>query len=309
MNKFHICGKCSQSYIQMINIRAISEEKMKMLSLALFLALVVLIFVFRVDGYLFTARPQAGISNILASWFKDDYKLPVAWGNLGEKLTESGVIDREKFLEIYKQRGLESEAEALLNSGGKNIRINKKNAGVVLNVLWAFGLANKNEILENGPMTDPRYGGADRFASTGGWNLSKGDSMDYYSKFPFLELTKNQQKLVVDVASGIYRPCCDNPAYFPDCNHGMAMLGLLELLAAQNLSREEMFENALIVNAFWFPDTYQNIAAFLKQKGINSASVEPEKIVGKEFTSFSGYQKVLQELKPENLKSGGSCGV
>ena len=29
------------------------------------------------------------------------------------------------------------------------------------------------------------------------------------------------------IAKGIYRPCCNNSTYFPDCNHGMAMLGLL----------------------------------------------------------------------------------
>ena len=42
----------------------------------------------------------------------------------------------------------------------------------------------------------------------------------------------------------VYRPCCDNATHFPDCNHGMAMLGLLELMAAQGASEEEMFAAA-----------------------------------------------------------------
>jgi hypothetical protein len=46
-----------------------------------------------------------------------------------------------------------------------------------------------------------------------------------------IPLTAEQQALVEEVAAEIYRPCCNNSTLFPDCNHGMAMLGFLELLA------------------------------------------------------------------------------
>ena len=134
------------------------------------------------------------------------------WGDLGAKMVEAGVIDREKFPDFYNQ---------------KNLEINSENSKVVLNTLWAFGLANKNPILENGPMMDPRYGGAGNFASTGGWTLAKGNAMDHYSMHRFIELTPKEQAFVEKTSKNIFRPCCSNPAYFPDCNHGMAMLGLM----------------------------------------------------------------------------------
>ena len=69
-----------------------------------------------------------------------------------------------------------------------------------------------------------------------------------------------------EVAAAVYRPCCDNPTLFPDCNHGMAMLGLLELMASKNASLDEMFTTAKSVNAFWFPQQALEIAVYIKQR-------------------------------------------
>lgn len=44
---------------------------------------------------------------------------------------------------------------------------------------------------------------------------------------------------VEEVAAAVYRPCCNNHTPFPGCNHGMAMLGLLELMAPQRASADE----------------------------------------------------------------------
>ena len=133
--------------------------------------------------------------------------LPIKWGDLGIKLTEAGVIDKDKFTEIYSGRGgLDSQSLALLNESGNNkITINPQNASVLLNLFWALGLGNKNEILENGPMKDPQYGGAGGFASTGGWTLAKGKAMDHYSMHGFINLTPEQQKLVEETSKNIYR--------------------------------------------------------------------------------------------------------
>ena len=139
---------------------------------------------------------------------------------------------------------------------GKNnghVAITAENSGMMLNMLWAFGLANKNPILENGPMMDPRYGGAENFASTGGWTLAKGNTMNHYSMHQFVTLTPEQQILVERVAKNIFRPCCKNSTYFPDCNHGMAMLGLLELMASQGATETDMYRISGEVNALWFP--------------------------------------------------------
>ena len=125
-----------------------------------------------------------------------------------------------------------------------------------LNLLWAFGLANKNRVLEEGPMMDPRYGGAERFASTGGWTAGTGDPMSHYSRHSFVTLTAEEQALAEKVAKDTFRPCCKNSAYFPDCNHGMAMLGLLEILAADGADEATLYAAALKANQQWFPEAY-----------------------------------------------------
>ena len=95
-------------------------------------------------------------------------ELPAVWGNLGARMVSVGVIDAKKFESVYANRGgFDAEGRSLLyGSGNGNLKITSKNSGVLLNLLWALGLGNKNPILEQGPMRDPQYGGADRFAST-----------------------------------------------------------------------------------------------------------------------------------------------
>ena len=239
-------------------------------------------------------------------------ELPIVWADLGAKMVETGVIDSQKFETIYAQRGgLDDEMKKILY-GKENgaLRITSQNSGFLLNMFWALGLGNKNEILEKGPMSDPQYNGAGNFASTGGWTLAKGDAMDYYSKYQFINLTPEQQQLVERVSKGIYRPCCGNSTYFPDCNHGMAMLGLLELMASQGVSEDEMYKVSLKVNSYWFPDTYLTIAKYLKvKKGISFNEADPKEILGINYSSGSGYQAILQEVTPPERQGGGGCGV
>lgn len=119
----------------------------------------------------------------------------------------------------------------------------------MLNMFWAFGLANKNRILEIGPMSE----NTENFASTGGWTLAAGDTMEHYSHHELITLSPEQQDLVENTSKNIFRPCCKNPTYFPDCNHGMAMLGILELLASQGKTEKELYATADAVNKIWFP--------------------------------------------------------
>ncbi len=235
--------------------------------------------------------------------------LSIRWGSLGADLAAAGVIDRPRFESLYSGT-LAQEAKQLLGGGrGENLVITRENAGLVLNLLWAFGLANKNPILEQGPMSDPRYGGAGRFASTGGWSIAVGNAMDHYSRYEFVKLTAEEQALVERVSQGIYRPCCDNSTYFPDCNHGMAMLGLLELLAAQGATENELFRAALAVNSLWFPDTYANIKRYVEQNGTPWDAVDPQLVLGREYSSGSGYQNIVSRIIAPQAPSGGSCGV
>jgi len=244
--------------------------------------------------------------------------IPVVWGDLGVKMVNAGVIDRDKFLQIYADRGGLSSAEKKLLDGTDNgkITVSEENSGVILNLLWALGLGNKNDILDNGEMKDPRYGNPGNFASTGGWIIAKGNPMDHYSMHPFIALTKEQQELVERTSKNIFRPCCGNSTHFPDCNHGMAMLGLLELMASQGATESQMYETALVMNSFWFPDQYLAIGEYFKSKGTSIDKVDPRQVLSAEFSSGQGFQKIISEItqpigsgNAPTRKSGGGCGV
>jgi len=226
-------------------------------------------------------------------------ELPVVWGDLTEQLIATGIIDQTKL----------NPAKITATTGGR-IMITKDNAKEVLNLLWALGLANNNRILTAGPMTDEQYGGdPSRFASTGGWTLAVGEGMDHYAKHELITLTPAQQLLVESVSRNVYRPCCDNPTHFPDCNHGLAMLGLLELGASQGLNEEELYQLALVANRFWFPDTYLTIAQYFGQLGQDWQSVEPRVILGADYSSGSGFAKIKEQVVRSERGLGTSCGV
>ena len=280
-------------------------------------AVSVILLTLSIVNITFSVRISLSPSPLLGKVFgtqiisSDDVILPIRWGDIGEKLVMTGVIDREKLEKVYGSRGglTKEEIAFLTDKGDEPIIMSETNANFVLNLLWAFGLANKNEILEKGEMADMRYGGPQNFASTGGWTLASGDVMNHFSKHEFVKLTPNEQALVDRVSKNIYRPCCDNPTHFPDCNHGMAMLGLLELMAANGVSEQTMYRVALSVNTLWFPDVYLTIQKYLDTHGSIWQRLDPKTILGPAYSSASGYQRILREVKPVNDSSGGSCGV
>lgn len=253
------------------------------------------------------------------------FALPLQWGDLGIQMAEAGVIDASRMIEMYQARGGAAQAEELLTTVvSQPIIMTDENAPLLLNMLWAFGLANKNAILEAGPMA--QYGETGSLASTGGWTLAVDNPMDHYSRHAFVSLTSAQQEMVERMAKGIYRPCCGNSTHFPDCNHGMAMLGLLELMAARGMSEEEMYKVALEVNTYWFPDTYETIAQYLQETGRSRETVSPQELLGEQFSSGSGARQVAaayEELVAQKEaaqregsfpvapapRSSGGCGV
>ena len=238
--------------------------------------------------------------------------LPVSWGDLGAKLASVGAVDADKFKAIYDQKGaFTNEYKNLLlgQSNGK-LKITKENSGDLLNWFWALGLASKNEILEKGETTNPAYGGAANFASTGGWTITVGSPMDHYSKHRFFNLTPEQQAIVDNVSRGIYRPCCGNSTHFPDCNHGMAMLGLLELMASQGGSEQDMWKAALEVNSYWFPDNYMTIAAYMESRGVEWKKVNPREVLGVNYSSAQGYARIAAQVTvPQQQNGSNGCGV
>ena len=218
----------------------------------------------------------------------------IPWGDLSAKLIETGVVDETKFPQIRDLKG--------------DVTVTPENNRVVLNALWAFGLANKNEVLTDGPIQD-REGGAGSFASTGGWTISVGDPMSHFAAHEFISLTTEQQMLVEKMSKSIYRPCCGNSTYMPDCNHGMAMLGLLELMATGGASEDEMYDQALVMNRLWFPGQYDRIDEYFSLGYAEADTPDPRTLLSAKYSSAQGMQNVLSRVAPKPATSGSGCGV
>lgn len=244
------------------------------------------------------------------------YETDAKWGNVGPLLIKVGAINPDKFKEIYSQGdGLSAEELAILETGSDSaIKITKENSHFVLNMLWAFGLAQKNSLLTEGDMI--KYGDYKRFASTGGWSISASPIEEFYSKFNWLNLTPEQEARIKDIASNVYRPCCNNHTAFPDCNHGMAALGLIEIMVASGNSDAEIYEALKYFNSFWFASSYLETAIYFKEiKGVDWDKVDAKEILSKEYSSASGWANNIHkelEKRPELLpktEEGGGCGV
>jgi hypothetical protein len=248
----------------------------------------------------------------------EGFTFQVSYGDLGPQLLASGAIDEEKFASVYARGGnpLTSEQRGILTAGSdEEIVITRQNAHFLLNFFWALGLVNENPILDEGPMMTYSDGEIGRFASTGGWSLGAEAPKELYSSAQILPLSQEQQELVETVAAGVFRPCCNNPTIFPDCNHGMAMFGLLELLAANGADEGELFEAAKSANAFWFPQQMLEVATYFQAvKDVDFADLDPRTAVGSTYFSGSGFQSVNAWLADNGLirqapSQGGSCGV
>lgn len=248
------------------------------------------------------------------------YEINAQFNSLGPDMITLGVLDYNKFKEAYTKSGqsLTQEQEDILKKGSnKKITINRDNSYFLLNFFWAVGLANKSKILDEGEMM--KYGGqegAGNFASTGGWSLAKDNAMNYYSKASLIPLTPEQELLVENVSSNIYRPCCNNSTAFPDCNHGMAFLGVLQLMASNGANEQQMYDAAKYVNAFWFPGNYYDLALYFKNKeGKNFKDIDAQTLLSKNYSSASGWQVAKQWLAEKGIiqqppkQQGGSCGV
>ena len=148
--------------------------------------------------------------------FGDKYMLPIA-------IVVAGVMVAGAMVYNNGNRSLQAQAtknsavqngQAILSDGGNilpleaeekmlatlvangSIDPSKLSQVTELNLLWAYGLANKNQVLESGPIMDPRYGGPTNMASVGGWTVTTGSVMDHYNKHTLTTLTSDQQALV-----------------------------------------------------------------------------------------------------------------
>ncbi len=263
-----------------------------------------------------TIDPAKQQETILKEILPAQTDLGVKFGDTIVKMIQYGAIDREKFEKIYEGRGgLSAEEKKFLTEASDgNIIITQANSALLLNLLWPLGIANKTAVLSEGPMGTQYKKDVGNFASTGGWTVGKISGGDMFNRFSILPLTSDQEKLVTEIAQNIYRPCCGNSTYFPDCNHGAAMLGFIELAVSSGMSKDEIYKKALLLNSYWFPQTYADLDVYFKvKKGVSWDKVDAREVLGANYSSGQGYQAVNKQLQAEGLlpkvSGGGGCGV
>lgn len=240
---------------------------------------------------------------------RDGFVLPISWGDIGPRLVALGVIDADKFEDGIKPT---DEQKKIIREGGDiPIKIDRENSQFVVDMLWALGLAQKSIVYTEGPIGTQYAGKTGNFASTGGWTLAKGEAVGYLNKFDLIPLTPEQQVRVGEIAKGVYRPCCGNSTWFPDCNHGMAALAAIELMVSNGLSDEQVFKEVLKLNSFWFPDTYLTTATYFARQGKSWEEVSAKEVLGEAYSSAKGAADIYAKVGPLPFAggAGGSCGA
>jgi hypothetical protein len=232
------------------------------------------------------------------------------------KLVAEGVIDAERFASVYESRGgLPVELSYILIwPSHLPIHLTGENAGYYVNLLWPVGLANYMSTNKTSPVNG---GSLFNFASTAGWTLGNEENGGaYFNRFRIVDLTPEQEALVTRVAKSTFRPCCNNSTFFQDCNHGSALLGLLQLGASQGLTEDELYGEALAFNALWFPQVYVQTALYFKVvEGVDWADVDPRTVMGARYSALGPWQATVgaQLARIPNLlpqqEDSASCGA
>ncbi|MBZ0308656.1 MAG: hypothetical protein K8I82_21495 [Anaerolineae bacterium] len=222
--------------------------------------------------------------------------IEVYWGDTGQKLIDAGAIDFEKFEELYGGF-TEEQLEILQGDNLDHITFTPENIQFWTNVLWALGLTQESKVLLEGPMKlNEAEFPLGNYASTGGWTIGSKPAVELYASTRLIELTPEQDDLVYSVSENVFRPCCGNHTAFPDCNHGMAVLGLLELMASQGATEDELYEAALTFNSYAFMNTYVYVAAYFALQDIDWSELDRQQVLGYEFSSGRGAQWVVSQV-------------
>ena len=224
-----------------------------------------------------------------------------------QKLVAAGVIEPDKYrrsavtLPAWVERLFAAPSDV-------PIVFSRETAPYLLDLLWAVGLANKAAFNAKSPIATVRI---PSFASTGGWGLGRQQNgYVYFNSVEAVPLTDQQQTMVVEVASKTYRPCCNNSTFFQDCNHGSALLGLLELAASQGATLDRLYAIALTANSYWFPGNYAKTAQYFAHFHRRSwHDVDPRVILAGRFSSASGWtMNVDAPLRRAGVNLPGASG-
>ncbi len=214
----------------------------------------------------------------------------IAFGDSLQRIIAAGALVPGKLRAVYVRRGGMQPWMAALLAGPSEmpIRFDAAAANDLLTLLWPVGLATRAPFNADGPTAGPHL---PRLASTAGWTLGEApNGAVYFDSVETLALSAEQAARVAEIASRTYRPCCDNPALFQDCNHGAAMLGLLELGASRGLDTAALERVALAANSYWFPREHLKTALYLRLfEGRAWDEVPPAELIGPRFASAGGW--------------------
>ena len=260
-----------------------------------------------------TPLPEPSIENLeVAVVPEEGYEVKINWGDTGKKLVKAGGIDMGKFEKNYSTPNYAELMSYLTESKDKGININKESSYFWVNTLWALGLTQNSKVLSEGIMGTEYKDRLANFASTGGWTLGSKAAVDLYSSSNILDLDEAEQEMVSEITSNIYRPCCGNPTSFPDCNHDMAILGLVELMVDQGFSEDEIYKASLMFNSYWFPQTYIDLAYYFQtEENTLWEELDAKELLSAQYSSAPGYQAIKEKIGdvPGTESRGGSCGA
>lgn len=235
----------------------------------------------------------------------------VRWGDMGQRLVATGAIDISNFLSLYGTLNNE-QLEILQGDTLEQITLTPANIQFWTNVLWSLGLTQESKVLTEGPMKQREAEiPLGNYASTGGWILGSKPAIELYNSTRLIALTPEQDAMIYRVAEHLYRPCCGNSTAYPDCNHGMAVLGLLALMAAQGATEAELYKAALTFNSYAFVGTYVTMAAYFDQSGVYWSEVDPVVVLGFDYSSAQAAHQIAARVGaiPGAPGQAGSCST
>jgi len=268
-------------------------------------------------GYL-RRRSDVALSELAAEVLPSaGVELPARFGGAVQRLVAAGAISPARFERLYAARGGVPERIRSLfeRPSADPIRISAASAPVLLNLLWPLGLTNRTAFNARSPLA---LAGAEagRLASTGGWTLGTKPGAELFNGAEIVRLNRAAEAAVEQAARASFRPCCDNSAFFQDCNHGSALLGLYQLAAAQGADAAELFRIGKIANSYWFPEQYLAAAIYFRTfENRGWSEVDSARLMGKRFSSASGWQRnVDARLRTTGFRggtdsSGGGCAA
>jgi hypothetical protein len=124
-------------------------------------------------------------------------------------------------------------------------------------------------------------------------------------------LTPEQQNRVAEISKNVFRPCCGNSTWFPDCNHGMAALAAIELMVSKGIPDDEIYKNVLKLNSFWFSSHYLSLGTYFARQGIPWDKVDAKLALSEDYSSGKAAGTLNQKVGPLPFEGpkGGGCGT